>query len=145
MTEQSNVKQSSKNPQSKSFERFAPLRLDIKSASQMHRKNLEVCSKTYKTALETAKKTQQQNARYAKAMMEEMKNQIRTIRKAPSQEERFKARVECLKQNFEKAVTHSREVTSMWEKTSKEIGESLTKQFNDNLENAPQLLKKKME
>lgn len=145
MTEQSNAKQLSKNSQSKSFKNFSPLRLDIKCASQMHRKNLQACSKTYKTALETAKKTQQQNTQYAKTTMEEIKKQIRTIRNASSQEEKFKARVGCLKDNFEKAVTHSREIANMWEKTNKEIGEFLTKHIKDNLDSASQLLKKKMD
>lgn len=105
MTEQSNEKQRSKTPNLKSFKNFSPLRLDIKCASQMHQKNLEACSRTYKATLETARRTQKQNTQYAKTLMEDIKNQIRIIRKASSQEEKFKVSTACLKDNFEKAIT----------------------------------------
>ncbi|ARN85379.1 phasin family protein [Candidatus Nucleicultrix amoebiphila] len=143
MAAPSTDKQSNANNYKDFFKNFSMPHFNMEAAMEMHRKNLEVFTKAHKAALDTAKEVGQLHGQYTKKMMDDMKNHISNVRSVSSREDRMKVHADSIKNGFEKAMGHGREVMNMWTKTNRDISDSFAKRFKDGVEEAKSAVKRK--
>lgn len=143
MANQTSEKSSSANKYSDFFKNFSMPHFDIEAAIDTHKKNLEVFTKAHKAALATVKEVNELHGQYAKKMLDDMKSHMETVRSAPSNETKFKAHADSLKNTFENSVNHGREVMNMWSRTHRDIADTFTKRVKDGVEEFKNTVKKK--
>ncbi len=129
---------------------FADLKLpavpDVETLLSAHRRNLETLSAANRIALEGAQAVAKRNFEIAQQTFGELSETLRSLA-TPGEPPQAKAakQTELLKRAYERAVSNSRELSDLIQRSNSEAVELLNSRFTEALDEVKQLVEKSTE
>ncbi|MCE2951173.1 MAG: phasin family protein [Alphaproteobacteria bacterium] len=109
-----------KTDQGSAFGGFKMPRVDFESVMNSHKKNMEAFSKAQRSAFDTVKTLTQAHQAYLKETFGDMRAHLKEVTQAKTLEEKVEAQTKQVKNSFEKAMNHGKNMASVCQKAQKE-------------------------
>lgn len=125
---------------------FAEMKLppvpDMEALMAAHRRNIEALSAANRVALEGAQALARRHMEIMQQMMTELTESMRALASAEAPQEKAAKQAELLKQAYEHAVTNSRELSDLIQKSSGEALGVLNRRFSEAMDEVRALMEK---
>ncbi len=116
--------------------------IDFESIINSHRKNMESMSIASQAAAETVKSIAQAQGRYARQAIEDMASYARKATPSSSNaQEQVDAQAQFIKDEVQKAMSYSKEVSDIWNKSQDKLTKIASGRLNEYIEETKQMAK----
>jgi phasin family protein len=125
---------------------FAEMKLppvpDMEALMAAHRRNMEALSAANRVALEGAQAVARRHMEIMQQMMTELTESLRALASTDAPQDKAAKQAELLKQAYERAVAHTRELSELIQKSSGEALGVLNRRFAEAMEEVRDLMDK---
>jgi phasin family protein len=119
-----------------------PAMPDMEALMNAHRRNIEALSAANRVALEGAQAVARRHMEIMQQTMGELAETIRTLSTTEGSQARAAKQAELLKQAYERAVAHARELSELIQRSNNEALAVLNKRFSDAMDEVRALIEK---
>jgi phasin family protein len=125
---------------------FSDLKLppvpDMEALMTAHRRNMEALSSANRVALEGAQAVARRHMEIMQQMMAELTESLRALASAEAPQDKATKQAELLRQAYERAVAHTKELSELIQKSSVEALSVLNRRFAEAMEEVRALVDK---